>query len=250
MRQAHWPVSGDNAARHSSGGHTNAILKNPLAYQPYDPKEIGKEITFTFGPLSGGNHAKSIIEGFGYACSDTEKASVAQFIKDTYSERRKGITDHELIQAYFDYRKPIKVDHIDYAKEKHQSSASMSGTFFDRSGDFCETHTGKDSALAAVKKMIERRFGPFKILNHRSQSDTAGIDANSISEIIIETDRGEQFIGKGCDQDIEISAMKALIDAVNLAYIDRNFRLETGKVGTAKSPKMSTESVCAPSFLI
>src|SRR5207245_1657416 len=31
-RQPHWPVSGDNAAKHSSGGHTNAILKNPLAY--------------------------------------------------------------------------------------------------------------------------------------------------------------------------------------------------------------------------
>ncbi|MFX7197956.1 hypothetical protein ABTI40_19165, partial [Acinetobacter baumannii] len=58
-RQPHWPVSGDNAAKHSSGGHTNAILKNPLAYQPYDPKEIGKEISFLFGPLSGGNHAKS-----------------------------------------------------------------------------------------------------------------------------------------------------------------------------------------------
>jgi len=36
-RQPHWPISGDNAAKHSSGGHTNAILKNPLAYQPFDP---------------------------------------------------------------------------------------------------------------------------------------------------------------------------------------------------------------------
>jgi 2-isopropylmalate synthase len=31
-RQPHTPITGDNAACHSSGGHTNAILKNPLAY--------------------------------------------------------------------------------------------------------------------------------------------------------------------------------------------------------------------------
>jgi 2-isopropylmalate synthase len=246
-RQPHSPVSGDNAARHSSGGHTNAILKNPLAYQPYDPKEIGKEITFMFGPLSGGNHAKSIIEGFGYVCSEEEKATVAQVIKETYSERRKGITDDELIQAYFDYRKPIKVDSIDYSKEKHQSSVSMSGTIFEESGDFRETHDGKDSALAAVKKMIESRFGPYRILNHRSQSDTVGIDANSISEIIVETEDRQQFIGKGRDQDIEISAIKALIDAVNFAYIERNFRLQPSAKSTDNSAKGTAKPVLAPS---
>ncbi len=83
-RQPHWPVSGDNAAKHSSGGHTNAILKNPMAYQPFDPKEIGKNISFLFGPLSGGNHAKSIIEEFGYICAEFEKAEIAQYIKNQF----------------------------------------------------------------------------------------------------------------------------------------------------------------------
>lgn len=222
-RQPHWPVSGDNAAKHSSGGHTNAILKNPLAYQPYDPKEIGKEISFLFGPLSGGNHAKSIIEAAGYVCEDAEKAEVAQFIKDQYSERRKGITDSELMQAYFDYRKPIRVERIDYSRSAAQSSVQISGRFFDATGDFEETHVGKDSALAAMKNMISQKFGEFKILNHRSQSDAEGIDAVSISEIIIECHDGKQFIGKGRDQDIELSAIHALIEAVNRAYIDRHF---------------------------
>ncbi|MBX9719759.1 MAG: hypothetical protein K2X81_00050, partial [Candidatus Obscuribacterales bacterium] len=95
-RQPHWPVSGDNAAKHTSGGHTNAVLKNPLAYQPFDPRETGKNITFLFGPLSGGNHAKAIIEDSGYLCDDAEKAEIAQFIKDCFPQRRKGITDDEL----------------------------------------------------------------------------------------------------------------------------------------------------------
>ena len=83
-RQAHWPISGENAARHSSGGHTNAILKNPQAYQPFDPKDVGKEITFIFGPLSGSNHAQSIIKNQGYICNNDEKIAVTEFIKDYF----------------------------------------------------------------------------------------------------------------------------------------------------------------------
>ena len=103
IRQPHWPITGENAMKHSSGGHTNAMLKNPLSYQPFDPAEIGGEISFLFGPSSGGNHAKAIIEKFGQACSDNEKSSVAQYIKNYYPDRRKGITDRELMKAYFAY---------------------------------------------------------------------------------------------------------------------------------------------------
>lgn len=103
-RQLHSPIVGDNATRHSSGGHTNAILKNPLAYQPFDPIDIGAEISFVFGPLSGSNHAKKIIEEQGYCCEEHEKTAIAQAIKDYYPDRRKGITDIELMQAYHHYR--------------------------------------------------------------------------------------------------------------------------------------------------
>ena len=107
-RQPHSPVCGENAAKHSSGGHTNAILRDPLAYQPFDPRHIGKEISFLFGPMSGSNHAQSIIEGYGYICEDNEKTEIAQYIKEKFSHRRKGITDIELIDAYLQYRKQDK----------------------------------------------------------------------------------------------------------------------------------------------
>ncbi|MFT3741444.1 MAG: 2-isopropylmalate synthase [Gammaproteobacteria bacterium] len=104
-RQPHWPITGKNAARHSSGGHTNAILKNPMAYQPFDPAQVGKQISFVFGPLSGSNHAKDILEKHGIQCSDQEKTLIMQAIKNYYSERRKGITDEEFMMAYQDYCK-------------------------------------------------------------------------------------------------------------------------------------------------
>jgi len=227
-RQAHWPIVGRNAACHSSGGHTNAILRNPLVYQPFDPKEIGGEITLAFGPLSGGNHAKSIINACGYECSDAEKSDVAQHIKVFFKQRRKGITDEELMLAYFDYRKPIKAESIDYSKTSQKSQVSLLGGFFSKKGEVRGEHQGKDSALAALKALIDEHIPGLSIQSHRSRSKGEGVHAVSASTIVV-SDGKESWEGRGEDQDIEISAMRALIDAVNRCYIQKTFRLSAGE---------------------
>lgn len=224
-RQASFPIVGENAVKHSSGGHTNAILNNPLAYQPFDPKEVGREISFIFGPLSGGNHAKSIIENSGYRCGEEEKADVAQYIKTMYAERRKGITDDELLKGYFSYREPIKVTNLEYAKSSNQSKINFQGKFFSREGSFEEVISGEDSALAALKQAIEKSFEKFQVESYRSKADGSGIEAKSISKIAIKDSLGVIYEGTGVDRDIEISSMKALIVAVNKAYIEKKYRV-------------------------
>ncbi len=223
-RQPHWPVSGDNAAKHSSGGHTNAIIKNPLAYQPFDPNEIGKEITFLFGPLSGGNHARSIIEQSGYKCEESEKAELAQFIKDYYKERRKGITDQELLQGYFVNRSPIVASSINYSRSSEKSEIELEGKFFNSNSGVKSAYEGKDSALSALKLEVDKYF-KIEIENHRSESKGSGHDAISKSTILVQTLDGEVYEGIGEDHDIELAALKSFIDAVNKAYIEQNYRL-------------------------
>ncbi len=235
-RQPHSPISGDNAAKHSSGGHTNAILKNPLAYQPFDPKEIGKEISFLFGPMSGSNHAQSIVQGFGYICEDSEKAEIAQYIKDYYQQRRKGITDEELIECYLEYRKPLKIDRIDYFKSANSAKVKLHGKLFGQEGEFEEEHLGPDSALTAAKNLLQKKFGPIEVIHHESKSENVGIDAHSICRILIQDDRNKQYEGIGKDRDIKISAISALLDAMNKAYIDKHFSMPSPKE-TALKPQ-------------
>ena len=223
-RQPHWPITGDNAAKHSSGGHTNAILSDPLAYQAFDPRETGKEISFVFGPLSGGNHAQSIINAAGYQCTDEEKASIAQYIKDLYHTRRKGVTDQEVVAAYLEYRKPIAIEHFDYGKRAAQSEVVLSGRFFSEVGTIHDTYEGRESALATLKKAIDRRFPGLQILNYHSESVGAGISAKSHSTITVATSQNQTFTGIGEDDDIEISAMKALIDGTNKAFVELTYR--------------------------
>ncbi len=222
-RQAHWPVSGENAAKHSSGGHTNAIIKNPLAYQPFDPAQVGKEISFVFGPMSGGNHAQNIIQKKGFVCQDDEKQIISQYIKEFYQERRKGITDDELVDAYLDFRQPIKVKGFSYKRSDDQSSLRLDGRFFNQNESFKIDYQGNDSALAALHKAISNHMPDLSIETYKSEALSQGITAISQSKIIIEY-KNRQYSGIGEDQDIEISALKALIDAANQAYIDIHFK--------------------------
>ena len=223
-RQPHWSIVGDNAARHSSGGHTNAVLKNPLVYQPFDPKTVGKEISLVFGPLSGGSHAKSIIEKNGYSCQEEEKVEISQYLKDYYSDRRKGITDVELMEAYFSFRKPIKLEEIDYSKSANRSEVIVRGEFFGKSPEVRRVNEGKDSALAALKKAIDQELPGLMIERHTSQSVGSSVHATSVSKIIVSDGEG-YYEGEGEDNDIEISAMKALVNAVNKYFVDINFRI-------------------------
>ena len=222
-RQPHWPISGDNAAKHSAGGHTNAILKNPLAYQPFDPQTIGKTIDFSFGPFSGSNHAQSIIENFGYVCTDSEKTEISQFIKDSYSERRKGITEEELLQAYFQFRAPIRIEKIDLASSGKGNKIKLHGQFFDSYGAIEEECQSQELLLIKVKGLIENKIGEFEILH--SESKAASDNQNDIvSHISIVNKDNNQYSGIGKNANTQIAAIHALIDAVNQAYINKHFR--------------------------
>lgn len=218
-RQPHFPITGKNATSHTSGGHTNAILKNPLAYQPFDPVDIGSKITFAFGPLSGGNHAQQIIRDFGYKCDDSERAVICQSVKDYYADRRKGITDDELLIAYKAYREPIKLTSINYAKDENNTTfVTLKGIFFDQT-NMVVKYQGKGSALSAMSSAVSQYMNHVSVIDYSSKSKGNTIDAVCESKTIIDID-GVRYEGIADDEDIEISALKSFIDAVNQAYIE------------------------------
>ena len=223
-RQPHSPITGKNSAAHTSGGHINAIIKNPLAYQPFDPKDIGSEISFVFGPLSGSNHAQQIIHKHDYICLDTEKVAITQAIKDFYADRRKGITDDELIKAYQVYRSPIRVDNLTYAKDANATTMlTITGRFFDQEQIVIEYH-GRGSALSALNEAVGKYFSGITVEDYSSRAQSHSIDALCESTIIVAVNKEQRYSAMATDEDIELSAIKAFISAVNSAYVETNFR--------------------------
>ncbi|MEZ5471093.1 MAG: alpha-isopropylmalate synthase regulatory domain-containing protein [Marinicella sp.] len=224
-RQAHWPISGDNAAKHSSGGHTNAILKNAHVYQPFSPREVGQSISFVFGPLSGSNHAQSIIKKHGYTCDNHERQNIMQFIKDFHKNRRKGLTDDEFMQAYFAYRAPIKVSDISFEKKDNEKHFAMHAVVFDKEEKIDIVAKDSDTATTALHRFLSKRFTPCKIQSYRSESKEPGRHAEAHATISISVD-GDYFQGKSHDHDIESAALKALVDAYNQFLIAENYKIK------------------------
>ena len=104
----------------------------------------------------------------------------------------------------------MKIDSVDYSRQGEECSVSITGEFFGCEGTFTKGSSGRNSALAALKTMIENEYGAVRIIRHESHSDTSGINAQSVSRIILEDFEGNRSEGFGKNHDIEISALYAL----------------------------------------
>ena len=100
------------------------------------------------------------------------------------------------------------------------------GNFFGREGELSWTRQGDDSALVALKELIDQELPGTEILSHRAESEEEGARSRSVSRIVIRNGGDQNWTGVGVDSDIEIAAMKALLDAVNRAWIDKHFAQE------------------------
>ena len=221
-RQPNWPIVGLNSACHSSGGHTNAVLRNPLAYQPFVPEDVGSKISMIFGPLSGGNHAKSIIEAAGFSCDDSEKAEIAQHIKDLFKERRKGVTDEEVILGYIDYHAPIKTDYLNYSKDDSTIELHLEGVFFGET-NLRRKMSGQDSAMSVLFDAITEQLPGATIVDYYATTDEANnIHAGCFSHVKVKHKDVGVVVGESTDRDIQLSAMQALIKAVNQLHVKKH----------------------------
>ena len=127
------------------------------------------------------------------------------------------------MKAYFKYRSPIDVTSFNYSRASNRSEIILTGKFFNQIGEFREELESKSSALAVLKHLIDKKFPNSHIESYSSESVGASVHALSLSTIILSIN-GKHVQGQGEDQDIEISAMKALINAVNNAFIEINYK--------------------------
>jgi len=89
-------IVGDYAFAHESGIHTHAVLKNPVAYEPFPPELVGNIRRLTVGKHSGkaiiGHKIKAIL---GRPASDSELHAVVQRVKAIYEGGRKASLKEE-----------------------------------------------------------------------------------------------------------------------------------------------------------
>ncbi len=82
------PIVGDRVFYHESGIHVDAVLENPLTYEPFLPEKIGQKRKIVIGKHSGCNAVNSKLKEMGIEVSKETLWKIVKKVKET---REKGI---------------------------------------------------------------------------------------------------------------------------------------------------------------
>jgi len=79
------PIVGEDVFTHCAGVHTQAAIQNPIHYQSFDPKVVGRESYIYVGPMSGSSSIKYMLEKVG--CADLDERLVKEL---TFYVKERG----------------------------------------------------------------------------------------------------------------------------------------------------------------
>ena len=76
------PIVGSSAYKHKAGTHLAAVLKNPAAYEPINPREIGQKRRIVFGELAGKAGAEYLMSLLGLEKNTSSAKNIAAGLKN------------------------------------------------------------------------------------------------------------------------------------------------------------------------
>lgn len=94
------PFSGELCFTHESGIHTRSLLNDPLAYQPFKPEEIGREMQFQFGKHSGSAAVKALLSKHGINLDAQQLNEFVEEVKTNALFSGNGISSSQLLNLY------------------------------------------------------------------------------------------------------------------------------------------------------
>jgi methanogen homocitrate synthase len=81
------PIVGKNVFRHESGIHVDAVLEEPLTYEPFLPELIGHKRKIVLGKHSGCRAVKAKLKEYGIEVTRDELCKIVEEVKKA---REKG----------------------------------------------------------------------------------------------------------------------------------------------------------------
>ena len=76
------PIVGSSAFKHKAGTHLAAVLKNPAAYEPIKPRDVGNIRRIVFGELAGKTGAEHLMAVLGLKKDTANAKSIAVGLKN------------------------------------------------------------------------------------------------------------------------------------------------------------------------
>jgi homocitrate synthase NifV len=92
------PILGDEIFTVEAGIHIDGLLKNPIIYEPYDPKIVGAKRTIVAGKHSGRKAIKAMLLKLKIKVLDSSLSCIVKKIQEKSMEYGRSLTNDELIR--------------------------------------------------------------------------------------------------------------------------------------------------------
>lgn len=212
-------IVGGNAFAHSSGIHTDGVLKDRATYEIMSPQKVGlTESKLVLGKTSGRHGFRKHLEDLGHTLSDEELERAFERFKEL-ADKKAEITDDDL--------EAIIVDEVRIAEEMYriEELKTSSGTgktpqakvVLKKNTETIEKEATGDGQVDAACKAIGQATGvKAKLISYNVSAITEGLDAQGGVTIKLRIE-GKEVLGRGVSTDIIEASAKAYLNAINKA---------------------------------
>ncbi len=210
-------VIGENAFRHESGIHQDAILKKRTTYEIMNPKDIGIEKSeLVLGKHSGRHALSRRLKDLGFKLNEKKINAIFKKFKEL-ADKKKKIFDGDLIAL------------VEEESRKKKRNLEMVGVRVTTGTDIVpqatvkiryknkifESRSSGDGPVDACYKAIDKVIGKRpKLLSYKLEAITKGKDAQGLVNVEIKL-TGRISSGRGASTDILEASTKAYLDALN-----------------------------------
>ena len=213
-------IVGNNAFRHASGIHQDAVLKERTTFEIMEAQSVGwPSNSIVLGKLSGRSGLRSRLEELGYALAQDELDEVFTDFK-TLADRKREVTDADL-ESLMSTRRRMEYEPSIYELERVQvlcgnhEVPTATVSLKNPDGSVITDAATGTGPVDSVYKAINRIVGvPNTLTEFTVNAVTEGIDALGRVTIRIEKN-GVIYVGRGSDVDIIVASAKAYMSALN-----------------------------------
>ncbi|OPX65520.1 MULTISPECIES: 2-isopropylmalate synthase [unclassified Methanoregula] len=216
------PVVGENVFSHESGIHSHGVIKNAATFEPgiMTPEMVGHRRRLTLGKHVGRHAVRQMLTDVHIDPTDQQLDAIIEKVK-AIASRGKRVTDADLYEIAetemgieLDKKAFDLVDIAIMTGNHAIPTASVRAKVNGKEHVFSAVGNGPvDAALKAILGITPSKL---QLKEFNIEAISGGSDAMCHVTIAVEDEHGRIFDAAGSGDDIVLSSVEAMVNAVNL----------------------------------
>jgi len=229
------PIIGDNAFAHESGIHVDGILKHTATYEPISPEIVGHKRKIALGKHTGHAAIKAKLKEFNLDINDKQFNNIYKQVK-SLGDKGKCITDTDLKSIAITELSTSAKEYIKLlgfnvmTGESVPATATIRLLINEEKKETSQIGVGPvDAAIGAIKSLVNETI-EINLEEYRLEAVTGGTDALAETYVIVSDNEGNRATGRSTREDVIISSVSAVLNAINRLLAMRNMKNDITKV--------------------